>query len=196
MPSAQAWEGCIAVMRLSFFRGADYGAIARAIYVDPDRFRHRWSEQVFFPLVLAALGGHVGGIEDDASGISPVVGDLDVRTAGCHGDHPGALEQAVGRLHCEMGQTHEGLRWMAAAVNLSAVPLTSPDQHYHAIYAANMAVCALEHVKSVVTASSAALQYARQHSQTPIGRAKAEANLRALTQTLTQLGQQVQSSIG
>ena len=124
------------------------------------------------------------------------MGDLDVKTAGCHGDHPGALEQAVGRLHCEMGQTHEGLRWMAVAVNLSAVPLTSPNQHYHAIYAANMAVCALNHVKSVATASSAALQYARQHSQTPNGRAMAEANLRALARTLTELGRQVQAGIG
>ena len=175
----QAWEGCTAAMRLSFFRSRSFLQVAKAVYLHRDRFRHRWSEQVFFPLALAALAP------------TDAVADLDIVTAGCHGDHPGALEAAMGRLHCENGQSHAGMAWMARALNASATSPQAPQHVYHTIYAANYGACSIDHVDSVVRSASELLIYAHAHANTAASRSTATQNLRALAQKLQMLATSV-----
>jgi len=175
----QAWEGCTAALRLSFFRSKPYLTVARAVYAHRDRFRHRWSEQVFFPLALAALA------PPDA------VSSLDVITAGCHGDHPGAMEAAMGRMYCEHGLLHTGMGWMARALNASATTPPDPLHIYHTIYAANYGACAIDYIDHVAVSASELLIYAHAHASHTRSRDTAVRNLKALAARLQILASSV-----
>ena len=131
VPNGKTWEGCIGVGRLSFFRSAAYLELGKHVFDAPERWRHRWSEQVFYPLALAALAGE------------GALGDLEVVTAGCHGDYPGSRGKTLGRMHCENGRRLSGLVQLADAVQQSGAAL---PQHIdtHSANANNFGACSLE----------------------------------------------------
>ena len=185
-PSAFASQGCIAAGRLSFFRSQAYLALARHVFGRPERWHHRWSEQTLFPLALAAL----------APGGAAALGDLELISAGCHGDKTGVVSNAVGRRLCEAGRTRSGVGHFAEAIESHLtngwprLPSHGADSGPHAV---NFGVCAAELLSTVGTATSAVLAQAA--ISEPASRQPALANLRQLRSRVAELAREVDAAI-